>query len=166
MAKKRGSKSKKKTKKKTPTKKSKISGAAQGGKKTEKKKAKSAKKTSKKTAKKPKKIEGKPIVVHKKRRPKKKKNFLAVTSFVLSLISTIVLFSYIIALIMGTYTNGSLVLFTYLAATVIFILAMIGVGLSSADLAMYPDSNLSKTALYLNLIILVVTFALLLIKIL
>ncbi len=127
---------------------------------------KTAKKKAKKTIKKPKKIEGKPIVIHKKKEIKKKKNFLAVTSFVLSLISAIVLVSYIIALIMTLYTNGSLVLFTYLAALVIFVIAMLGVGLSSADLSLYPDSGLSKKALYLNLIILVITFALILIKIL
>jgi|GEM_PF-7010278 len=170
MAKKRKKIKKKISKKKAKPVKTKIKAKKTAKKATKKAVKKPVKKMARKKAKKTvrpvKKIEGKPIVIHKKKEVRKKKNFLAVTSFVLSVISTVVLISYIIALIMSTYTNGSLVLFTYLAALVIFIIAMIGVGLSSADLSMYPDSDLSKKALYINLIILVITFALILIKIL
>lgn len=116
------------------------------------------KRKTRKTTKK--KVEGKPIVVYKK----KKKNVLAIYSFILSIISLVVLVAYIIALIMSYSLNGSLLFFTYLAAMVVFLISFFGVALSTADLAMHPGNELSRKALYLNLVVLAVAFTLFMMK--
>lgn len=123
--------------------------AKRGGKK------KSSRKKSKKTRK------------HKKPKARAKKILtLEVTSIVLTVISLIVMVAYVIALIMSEYVNGTLLLFTYLAALVIFIIALLGVGLSTADLAANPKNKITKTTLYINFIILIATFTLVIFKLL
>ena len=163
MAKKRVSKKKpvKKATKKKPVKKL-------VKKKVSKKKLIKNKPSKKKISKKPvkkKAVKKKPIKKHIKK-PKKKLNFLTATSFTLSVISLLVLMSYVVAAWMSMYTDGGLLIFTYLAALVVFIIALLGVGLSTAQLAKHPSDELTKKALWLNLTIMVVTFVIFLFKVL
>lgn len=116
-----------------------------------------AKKRGKKVIRRPRVIKLKPV-------EHKTNHVLATYSFVLSVISLIVLLAYLVAALTAD-NDPTLLLFTYLAALVIFIIATFGVALSTADLMAHPKNELSKKALYLNLIILAVTFALLLFKI-
>ena len=101
----------------------------------------------------------------KKKKPKKNQT-LSIASIIMSIISSIVFISYIIALIMTYYVNSSLLIYTYLAAFVIFIISLMGAGLSAFDLSAHPEHHLSQKTLYINLFIIVITFALSLINVL
>lgn len=113
------------------------------------------KRGKKKSSKKIRKVKRKPV---KKDEPR----ILAYASIVLGVIGSIVVVADLLALAMLRFINGPLVVFLYMAATVVFIICLLGVGLATADLMVFPESQLARKAMYFNLVVIAITFVLVL----
>lgn len=93
---------------------------------------------------------------------KNEPRILAYASIVLGVIGSIVVVADLLALAMLRFINGPLGVFLYMAATVVFIICLLGVGLATADLMVFPGSEIAQKAMYFNLVVIAITFVLVL----
>ncbi|MCK4589704.1 MAG: hypothetical protein KAT77_04615 [Nanoarchaeota archaeon] len=101
-------------------------------------------------------------VRRKSKKQKKEPKILAYASIVLGVVGSIVVVADALALIMTQYINGPLLIFTYLASMVVFTIGLLGVALATADLMVFPKSELARKAMYFNLVVMSITFVLIL----